>query len=137
MNVNLTEDDPTIVPTLPPTVEKTAEEEHDFDAYTALLLNAILIICVLLSYYIKVNRIYYLPERYVSSTRVVLLRCVATMSSLGVYCIGTNMFFVAYANLYTCIYLISQNDLFIHFTVLQQCYSESSLEDSPSFLCTT
>ena len=56
---------PTIsfAPTSSPSGAKTAEEEHSFDAYTALLLNAILIVCVLLSYYIKANKIYYLPER--------------------------------------------------------------------------
>jgi len=37
-------------------------EIHSNDAYTALLLNVTLIVCILLGYYIKVNRIYYLPE---------------------------------------------------------------------------
>eukprot|EP00594_Rhizosolenia_setigera_P001998 CAMPEP_0178944874 /NCGR_PEP_ID=MMETSP0789-20121207/3405_1 /TAXON_ID=3005 /ORGANISM="Rhizosolenia setigera, Strain CCMP 1694" /LENGTH=546 /DNA_ID=CAMNT_0020624669 /DNA_START=55 /DNA_END=1695 /DNA_ORIENTATION=+ len=49
-------------PTNPPTIVDKIEKEHEFDAEAALILNAILIGCVLLSYYIKVNRIYYLPE---------------------------------------------------------------------------
>lgn len=50
-------------PTNLPTIVDKIEKEHEFDAEAALILNAILIGCVLLSYYIKVNRIYYLPER--------------------------------------------------------------------------
>lgn len=41
-----------------------AEEEHNFDAYAALLLNVTIIGCLLLAYYVKAYRIYYLPERY-------------------------------------------------------------------------
>lgn len=40
-----------------------AEEEHNSDAYTSLLLNVTLISCILLAYYVKANRIYALPER--------------------------------------------------------------------------
>lgn len=40
-----------------------AEEVHNEDAYAAVFLNVTLIGCVLLAYYIKKNRIYYLPER--------------------------------------------------------------------------
>lgn len=42
-----------------------AEEEHNSDAYTSLLLNVTLIGCLLLAYYVKANRIYALPERCV------------------------------------------------------------------------
>ena len=40
-----------------------AEELHEEDAYAAVFLNVVLIVCVLLAYYIKQHRIYYLPER--------------------------------------------------------------------------
>ena len=40
-----------------------AEEVHELDAYASVFLNVTLISCVLLAYYIKKNRIYYLPER--------------------------------------------------------------------------
>ncbi len=53
-------------PTLEPTYEPTlinAEELHEEDAYAAVFLNVILIVCVLLAYVIKENRIYFLPER--------------------------------------------------------------------------
>ena len=48
-----------------PTVEliEDAEEVHEGDAYAAVFLNFTLIVCVLLAYYVKKNRIYYLPER--------------------------------------------------------------------------
>lgn len=39
-----------------------AEEEHTFDAVTSLLLNLTIIVCLLLAYYVKKYRIYYLPE---------------------------------------------------------------------------
>ena len=41
------------------------EEEHNFDAVTALTLNVTIIGCILLAYYVKAYRVYYLPERYV------------------------------------------------------------------------
>ena len=54
----------TLYPSMAPTMALVddAEEIHEFDAYTALLLNVTLIGCVLLAYYIKINRIYYIPE---------------------------------------------------------------------------
>ena len=54
----------TNVPTLAPTVVNfdEAEEEHSSDAYTALALNATLIVCVMMAYYVKKHKIYYLPE---------------------------------------------------------------------------
>lgn len=51
----------TATPTLEPTV-LNAEELHEEDAYAAVLLNVILIICVLLAYFIKEHKIYFLPE---------------------------------------------------------------------------
>jgi len=50
---------PSVQYTIPPDV---AEEVHEEDAYTALTLNVTLIICILLAYYVKVNRVYYMPE---------------------------------------------------------------------------
>lgn len=41
---------------------KAPEEEHEFDAYTALLINVTIIGCILLAYYVKAHRIYFLPE---------------------------------------------------------------------------
>ena len=40
-----------------------AEEVHEVDAYATVFLTVTLISCVMLAYYIKKNRIYYLPER--------------------------------------------------------------------------
>jgi hypothetical protein len=42
-----------------------AEDLHEEDAYAAVFLNVILIICVLLAYFIKEYKVYCLPERYV------------------------------------------------------------------------
>ena len=41
------------------------EVEHETDAITVLLMNMTLIGCLLLAYYVKQYRIYYLPERLV------------------------------------------------------------------------
>jgi sodium/hydrogen exchanger 8 len=41
---------------------EAAEEEHTHDARTTLLLNVTIIGCLLLAYYVKKFRIYYLPE---------------------------------------------------------------------------
>jgi len=58
-------------PTAPPTVlnitesikeAEKAEEEHEFDAISALLLNLVIIGCLLLAYFVKKFRIYSLPE---------------------------------------------------------------------------
>lgn len=38
------------------------EEKHDFDAYSSTILNVTLIACLLLAYYVKQYRLYYLPE---------------------------------------------------------------------------
>ena len=56
--------------TEPPTLNITdsfieaelAEEEHEFDAISALFLNVVIIGCLLLAYFVKKFRIYYLPE---------------------------------------------------------------------------
>ncbi len=48
--------------TLAPTL-LTIEEQHESDAYAVVFLNLVLISCILLAYYIKINRIYYMPER--------------------------------------------------------------------------
>lgn len=39
-----------------------AEEEHNVDAKSSLTLNIVLIACLLLAYYVKKFKIYYLPE---------------------------------------------------------------------------
>eukprot|EP00980_Cylindrotheca_fusiformis_P002919 scaffold678_cov98-Cylindrotheca_fusiformis.AAC.3 len=39
-----------------------AEEEHEFDAISTLVLNITIIVCLLLAYAVKRYRIYYLPE---------------------------------------------------------------------------
>jgi hypothetical protein len=44
------------------------EAEHETDAITVLLMNLTLIGCLLLAYYVRQHRIYYLPERYVLGT---------------------------------------------------------------------
>lgn len=50
------------VPTPSPTVHiddgTEGAEEHEYDAITVLSLNITLICCVLLGYYIRVNKIY-------------------------------------------------------------------------------
>lgn len=52
--------------TFPPAGNETAleiaEEEHTYDAVTTLFINITLIGCLLLAYYVKKFRIYYLPE---------------------------------------------------------------------------
>ena len=62
---------PTIAPTsmtnfTPAPTFMDAEELHEEDAYAAVILNVVLIICVLLAYWIKEKKIYFLPERWVS-----------------------------------------------------------------------
>ena len=56
---------PSIAPTANATeaVFDQAEVEHESDAITVLLMNVTLILCLLLAYYVKRNRIYRLPER--------------------------------------------------------------------------
>lgn len=38
------------------------EEEHDTDAYSTTILTLTLICCLLLAYYVKQHRLYFLPE---------------------------------------------------------------------------
>jgi len=45
---------------------ENAEELHAEDAHAAVFLNMTLIICILLAYHVKINRIYYLPESAVA-----------------------------------------------------------------------
>jgi hypothetical protein len=63
-----------ITPSLAPTVAphtangtgsdfQEVEEVHETDAITVLLMNATIIGCLLLAYYVKKNRVYFLPER--------------------------------------------------------------------------
>mmetsp|Transcript_15953 Transcript_15953/g.23791 ORF Transcript_15953/g.23791 Transcript_15953/m.23791 type:complete len:566 (-) Transcript_15953:2071-3768(-) len=52
---------PSMQPTMQPTIIN-AEELHEEDAYAAVFLNIILIICVLVAYFIKENKLYFLPE---------------------------------------------------------------------------
>ena len=53
---------PSMQPTMQPTIIN-AEELHEKDAYAAVFLNIFLIICVLMAYFIKENKLYFLPER--------------------------------------------------------------------------
>jgi Na+/glutamate symporter len=62
----------TEAPSLPPTANvnvtdgfieaELAEEEHEFDAISSLVLNITIILCLLLAYFVKKYRFYYLPE---------------------------------------------------------------------------
>lgn len=61
---------PSLAPTVAPhTANGTAndfqevEEVHEVDAITVLLMNATIIGCLLLAYYVKKYRVYFLPER--------------------------------------------------------------------------
>lgn len=60
---------PSLAPSMAPTVNGTVadfeevEEVHELDAVTLLLMNATIIGCLLLAYYVRQYRIYYLPER--------------------------------------------------------------------------
>ena len=57
---------PTATPeTAAPTI-LTAEETHDQDAYAALALNVTLIVCVMMAYYVRKHKMYYLPESAVA-----------------------------------------------------------------------
>ena len=47
------------------------EEKHESDAITVLLMNVTIIGCLLLAYYVKQYRIYYLPERYVCPAKTI------------------------------------------------------------------
>jgi len=54
-----------IIPNTTVTDIAVVEQEHETDAITVLLMNCTLIVCLLLAYYVKQHRIYYLPERCV------------------------------------------------------------------------
>jgi len=57
------------------------EEKHESDAITVLLMNLTIIGCLMLAYYVKQYRIYYLPERYALSPTVTLLLIPDTLHS--------------------------------------------------------
>ena len=59
---NATIGNETSTPSAAPTPFQDPEEVHDSDAFAALALNVTLIICVLLAYHVKINKIYCLPE---------------------------------------------------------------------------
>lgn len=61
------EEEATIFPSSAPTLDsiveaEMAEEEHEFDARSALGLNLVIIGCLLLAYFVKKFKIYALPE---------------------------------------------------------------------------
>jgi len=72
-----------------------AEEVHSYDAYAAVFLNMTLIICVLLAYYVKNNRMYYLPESAVAIIVGVVIGGVATffLDDLTLYQFSPEFFF--------------------------------------------
>jgi len=55
-----------------------ADEIHSEDAWAAVFLNITLIVCALLAYYVKINRIYYLPESAAAMIVGVIIGGVAT-----------------------------------------------------------
>jgi hypothetical protein len=59
---DFTSSPPSLAPPSNETMLDIAEEEHEFDAVSALLINVTLIGCLLLSYYVKKFRLYALPE---------------------------------------------------------------------------
>lgn len=58
-----------------------AEEEHEFDAISALVLNCTLIVCLLLAYFVKRYRIYYLPESAGALIIGIIIGGVASLST--------------------------------------------------------
>lgn len=54
-------DFPSIAPSVAALIDD-ADQTHESDAETALILNVTLIVCIMLAYYVKVNQIYALPE---------------------------------------------------------------------------
>lgn len=86
---------PTVSPA--PTIQliEDAEEVHEDDAYAAVFINFILIVCVLGAYYVKVNRIYYLPESAVSMLVGVVIGGITTIVAhdLTLYRFSPEFFF--------------------------------------------
>mmetsp|Transcript_1590 Transcript_1590/g.2263 ORF Transcript_1590/g.2263 Transcript_1590/m.2263 type:complete len:614 (+) Transcript_1590:160-2001(+) len=91
------EEEMTMMPTLSPTITliEDPEETHESDAYAAVFLNITLIGCVLLAYYIKKNRIYYIPESAAAMIVGVLIGGMAKflVSDLTLYKFSPEVFF--------------------------------------------
>lgn len=62
METEIPTNEPTIFDETRTTALEIAEEEHEYDAVTAVLINVTLISCLLLAYYVKRFRIHSLPE---------------------------------------------------------------------------
>lgn len=73
--------EPTLVNETQTTALQIAEEEHEYDAVTAVLINLTLIGCLLLAYYVKRFRIYSLPESAGALLIGVLVGGVARLST--------------------------------------------------------
>ncbi|CAJ1942102.1 unnamed protein product [Cylindrotheca closterium] len=58
-----------------------AEEAHEFDAISALVLNITIIICLLLAYFVKRYQIYYLPESAGALLIGIIIGGIATLST--------------------------------------------------------
>lgn len=72
-----------------------AEEVHELDAYASVFLNVTLISCVMLAYYIKKNRIYYLPESAASMIIGMIIGAIARffVKDLSLYQFSPEFFF--------------------------------------------
>lgn len=62
METQIPTNEPTIFNETRTSELEIAEEEHEYDAVTAVLINVTLITCLLLAYYVKRFRVYSLPE---------------------------------------------------------------------------
>jgi len=76
-------------------MKEDAETTHEEDAYAAFFLNITLIVCVLLAYYVKANRIYYLPESAVAFIVGVIIGGIVTffLEDLTLYEFSPELFF--------------------------------------------
>jgi len=82
------------VPSPAPT-DIDAEETHEHDAHISLLLTVTLIVCILLSFCIKVNKLYYLPESAASILIGVVIGGIArlTVKDLTLLSFSPELFF--------------------------------------------
>lgn len=84
-------------PTASPTIEDidAAEETHQFDANAALLLNITLICCTMLAYYVKKNKLYFLPESAIAMLVGVVIGGLArlTVQDLTLFSFSPEFFF--------------------------------------------
>jgi Na+/glutamate symporter len=81
----------TEAPSLPPTAyvnvtdgfieAELAEEEHEFDAISSLVLNVTIIFCLLLAYFVKKYRFYYLPESAGALLVGIIIGGIATLTT--------------------------------------------------------